>query len=411
MSLLLSLAMRNLGRNRRRTLLTALTVTLGTALLTVALSLLNGVLNSTLEKAAAIAGHVRVVDVDYARREQLMPLVENIPDVTPVVAQIEGQPRVLGVYPHIAMGVTGAREDQEIGERFALLHGAPTAYYVDVLHLDQFLEAGAMPATENEALVGKAFAAEIEAKVGDKLVVFGQTQDGSPAPVRLILAGLVDLGSATQNRQIWVSLEKAQWMADLEGGATEVLVQTDDYESAREVADSLRSLPALATFDVRSWDDRSPFREMGGLLAAIQAIAAGIIVFITGLGVLNTMLMSVLERTAEIGVMRAFGLRRWQTVVLFFVEAFVLAAIGGLGGILLGAGGVTILGRVGIHLGEGASKLSAAIPINETVYPELTPDILVTGFLLGLAMAVVGGFLPALRAARIQPIDAMRQSH
>ena len=150
---------------------------------------------------------------------------------------------------------------------------------------------------------------------------------------------------------------------------------------------------------------------MGGLLAAIQAIAAGIIVFITGLGVLNTMLMSVLERTAEIGVMRAFGLRRWQTVVLFFVEAFVLAAIGGLGGILLGAGGVTILGRVGIHLGEGASKLSAAIPINETVYPELTPDILVTGFLLGLAMAVVGGFLPALRAARIQPIDAMRQSH
>lgn len=409
MSLLLSLAIRNLGRNRRRTALTALTVTLGTALLTLALSMLNGMLGSTLEKAAGMAGHVRVVDVDYARREQLMPLAENLPDVASVLAVVEGQPHVLAAYPHIAMGVTGAREDQEIGERFALLHGAPDAYYRDVLHLDQFLSSGAMPTADNEALVGRAFAEEIEAKVGDSLIVFGQTQDGSPAPARLKIAALVDLGSTTQNRQIWVAMSKAQWMADLDGGATEVLIQTDDYERAVEVAAALRALPGLASFDVHAWEERSPYDQVGGLMGAIQTIAATIIVFITGLGVLNTMFMSVLERTAEIGVMRAFGLRRWQTVVLFFFEAFVIAAAGGLVGIAVGATAATILGRVGIHLGEGASRLPATIPINETIYPHLTPDILVTGFLLGLAMAVVGGFFPALRAAQIQPIDAMRQ--
>ncbi|MSQ02700.1 MAG: ABC transporter permease [Myxococcales bacterium] len=408
MDLLLTMALRNLGRNRRRTALTALTVALGTALLTVALSMLNGVLLPTLQKAAGQAGHVRVVDAEYARREQLMPLSENLADTAPIVAALAADPDVLAAFPHIAMGVTGCLESEEIGEKFALLHGAPTAYYTDVLHLDSSLAAGTMPTADDQVLLGRAFAEDIGAGVGSTVILLGQTQDGSPAPARLKVVGLVDLGSRTQNRQLWVSMEKARWMADLEGGATEVLAQVRDYRAADVVAARLRSQQALSGYDVHAWDERSPFDQIGGLLVTIKSVVAGIIVFITGLGVLNTMLMSVLERTGEIGVMRAFGLRRFDTVLLFFFEAIAIAGLGGLGGVALGAAGATILGRVGIHLGEGASKMPATIPINETMYPQLTADVLVTGFLLGLLMAVVGALLPSIRAARIQPVDAMR---
>lgn len=408
MPLLLSLALRNLGRNRRRTLLTVLMVGAGTALLTMALSMVNGLIFTALQRAAAQAGHVRVVDPDYARREQLFPLAENMPVTAPIVAALEGRPHVLRVVPHIAMGVSAARADQEIGEKFVLLHGAPAAYYQDVLRLQDYLAAGAMPAGEDDALLGKTFAEELGAEVGAELLVLGQTQDGSMAPARVRLAGIVDLGSGMQNRQLFVTLEKARWMADIPEGATEVLIQIDDYGRGKEVAAALRGDAALDGLTVQAWNERQPFDQIEAFFSTIRAIVATIIVFITGLGVLNTMLMSVLERTAEIGVLRAFGLRTWQTVTLFFLEAVFIAAAGGTIGVTLGGTVAGILGQVGINLGDGTSKLPAALPIHATIYPAPTPQILATAFALGLAMALVGGILPAWRAAGIAPVEAMR---
>jgi putative ABC transport system permease protein len=408
MSLLVQLAFRNLGRNRRRTALTVLTVALGTGLLTVALSMLNGILMDTLQFAAAAAGHVRVVDPGYARRDQLMPLAENLPDVEVVLAGLAGQPGVVGAYPHIAMGVTGAGEDQDIGETFSLLHGAPTAYYTEVLKLDNYLEVGRLPTADGEAALGKTFAEELGVAVGAKVIVLGQTQDGSPAPARLEVVGILDLGNKSVNRQTYVLLSQAQWLADLEGGATEVLVHTADYSSASDVAAGLRAQPALAALNVTAWDERPPFDSMGALLQAVRGIVAGIIVFITGLGVLNTMLMSVLERTNEIGVMRALGLTRMQTRAMFLVEALSISALGGIGGVSLGGTAALYLSHVGIHLGDAAAKAPAAVPIHETVYPHADFQTLAIAFLLGLAMAVVGGVIPAWRAAYIEPVEAMR---
>lgn len=408
MSLLLSMAVRNLGRNRRRTLLTALTVTLGVALLTNALSFVGGVFWGILAQVANQAGHVRVVTEKYAQREQLMPIAENLPTSEPLVTAIAAAPGVTAVFPHIALGVTGAVGDDEIGERFALLHGAPTTYYTDFLDLDGHLLSGAMPAGENDALVGRAFADEIHAKVGSEVILLGQTQDGSPSPIKVNVSGIVDLGNAQQNRQVWVSLERARWMADIPDGAVELLVFGTDYQRADALADSLTSLPALSGLSVTSWDTRPPFNGFLGFAHALHTIAAAIIVFITGLGVLNTMFMSVLERTAEVGVMRAMGLRAWQTVSLFFFEALAIGALGGLMGVALGAPVAMYMEHRGVNFGEAASKLPATIPVNEIVHPDLTWQIVVGGFLLGLAMAVVGGFLPAIRASRIQPVEAMR---
>ena len=408
MQLLLSLAWRNLGRNRRRTALTVLTVTAGTALLTLALSMVNGLIFQALARAASAAGHVRVVDPDYARREQLFPLAENLPETAALVAAAEGRPGMVAVTPHIAMGVVAARADRELGESFVLLHGAPAGFYADVLHLGDYLVAGALPATEDEAVVGKDFADQVGAEVGTELTVLGQTQDGSPSPLTLRLSGILDLGSGAQNRQLYVSLDKARWMADIPAGATEILIQLDDHDDGREAAAALRALPAFAGLQVQAWDEREPYATLASFFGAVRMIVASIIVFITGLGVLNTMLMSVLERTAEIGVLRAFGLRTWQTGTLFFVEAVAIAVLGGTVGVALGGTVASLLGHVGINLGEGASKLPASLPIHETIYPNPNPQILATAFLLGLVMALVGGILPALRAAQIQPVEAMR---
>lgn len=163
-----------------------------------------------------------------------------------------------------------------------------------------------------------------------------------------------------------------------------------------------------AGLDVKSWGQRPPFDTMRGFIAAIHFIAGAVIVFITALGVVNTMLMSVLERTAEIGVMRALGLRAWQAVSLFVVEAMGISVVGGLLGVGLGGSIAYYLSIVGVHLGSAVTKMPATIPINETIYTQLTPEILAGSFGLSLVMAIVGSFTPSLRATRIQPVEAMR---
>ncbi len=423
MSLILSMAVRNLGRNRRRTLLTALTVAIGVALLIVAMSFVGGVFWAALQKVSAMAGEVRVVTPKYAQRDQLMPLSENIADTVPVAEALRAHTDVTAIYPHIAMGITGAVGDDEIGERFALLHGGPVDYYTEHLDLDSYLASGSMPGWSGEdwttvaarpkftvyALMGKQFAEEVGATAGTEVTLTGQRQDGSPSGMRVVVSGIVDLGNSQQNRQVWVSLDAARWMAEIPGGATEVLVFGKDWEQADGLAGELRALPGLEGLDVSSWSGRPPYNGFVGFAQALHGIAGGVIVFITALGVLNTMFMSVLERTAEIGVMRAMGLRAWQAVVMFVVEALAIAGVGSAVGVALGAPVAIYLGHVGIDFGAAVDKLPPTIPINTIIRPELSWNVVVVGVILGFAMAVVGGVLPALRASGIQPVEAMRQ--
>ncbi|MES2641495.1 MAG: FtsX-like permease family protein [Myxococcota bacterium] len=405
--MLLSLALRNALRNRRRSLLTATMVMLGVASLTVAMSWLEGLFGGTVEMAANLAGHVRVVDADYAKREQLNPLHENIASSAPLEAVILTVPGVVAVYPRISMGVTATVGD-EIGEEFGLVQGAPLAFFEGPLALPGHLLEGRLLATDDEVVIGKKLVDKMGAKLGDDVVILGQTQDGSMSPAKLKLVGIVDLGNAMQNRQIFVTLEKVRYLADIPDGAVELAVYGDDRDEGAAVATRIAALPELAGMDVKSWDQRPPFDSIMGLLSTVKGVAGFAMVFITGLGVLNTMLMSVLERTGEIGVMRAMGLRRTQVVWLFVLEALGISAVGGFLGAVLGGLGGYWLQVHGVNLGSVVDKLPANVPMNSTVYGQVTPEILLSAVLLGLAMAVVGGLVPAIRASRIEPIEAMR---
>ncbi len=408
--LIFSLGLRNALRNRRRSALTALTVTLGVALLTVAMAWLTGILGDALDDAANLAGHVRIVSAEYARREQLNPLDRNLPVTAPLEAAIAALPGTVAAYPHITMGVT-ATVGEDIGERFGLVHGAPLAFYEGPLQLPQHLLSGRMLVTDNEALIGKKLVEQLGAKLGDDVILLGQTQDGSMSPAKVTLVGILDLGNAMQNRQVFLTLDKVRYMVDIPDGAVEILAYASDRGEARALAEAIAALPDLAGKDVKAWDQRPPFDGVLGILYTVQAIAAGVIVFITALGVLNTMLMSVMERTAEIGVMRAMGLRRIQVVQLFFLESVGISAVGGVAGALLGGAAAQIMHLRGINLGSVVDKLPSSMPISATVYPRLTPEILGGAVLLGLLMAVVGGVVPAYRASLIQPIEAMRSRH
>jgi ABC-type lipoprotein release transport system permease subunit len=405
---LLRLAARNTLRHRARTLLTAGMVGVGVALLIVALSWLTGIYSKMLDDATAMAGHVRIVTREYAAREELHPLYENLHDVAPLVEVLERQPGVTSVQPRIGTGVT-VTVGEEIGEVFALAVGAPEAYFTDHVKAPEQLDRGRWFQGPGELVMGHRVARQAGAVLGDEVVLLGLTQDGSLSPVKGTLTGILRGGASFFDQQVFLPLEEVQWLTDIPDGALEVLVFGERYQDAGALARRLRGLPELEGLAVQGWNERDPWAGLMQVANTMQGIIVFFIVLLAALGILNTMMMSVLERTSEIGVLRAMGLRRTGVVGLFVFEALAIAVVGGLAGLVLGFGPAWLLQSRGVRLGEDlATSLSPDLPLAATVYGQVTGGILLGGFLLGLLTAVVGTVIPAIRAASVQPDVAMR---
>jgi putative ABC transport system permease protein len=160
---------------------------------------------------------------------------------------------------------------------------------------------------------------------------------------------------------------------------------------------------------VTSWFTREPMKSFLPITQAINAFLGFLVVFITSLAIFNTMTMSVMERTSEIGVMRSMGLSRVEALRLLVTEALTIGLAGGAVGVLVGSGFARWLEVHGVTLSEKLTeRMGTAFPITNTFYAELTPGIVVAGLVLGLVIAAVGAFLPALRASSIQPVSAMQ---
>lgn len=403
---LLRLAARNSRRHRVRTALTAGMVVAGVGLLLVALSWVNGVFGNVLQEAAGLGGHVRLVAPEYAAREELFPLYANLPDVEPLAARLRALPGVAAVEPRIVTGVT-VTVSQEIGDVFALAVGGSPAYFAERLKADQKVVAGRwFSGAPGELVVGAKVAEEAHARPGDEVVLLGLTQDGSLSPIKGRLVGIVKTGSLL-DRQVLVPLDRLQWLADLPGGATELLVFADRYQRGPALAQALRAVPGLERFTVQAWSEREPLASMTGTIEGVRFFVVCAVVLLAALGIWNTMTTSVLERTREIGVLRAMGMTRAGAVWLFVVEALSIAFVGGVGGVLFGLGPALALQRWGIRIGEStAARL--ALPISEVIRAQVTPGLVLFAFGLGLLMALVGSVPAALRAASIQPVTAMR---
>lgn len=407
---LLKLAIRNASRRPLRTVLTVGMVVVGTGMLVVCLAWLEGIFGPMVTDATNAAGHVTVVSPRYLEREQLMPLYENLPETDPLVDAIAKQPGVEAVFPKISAGVT-VTVGEEIGEVFGLAIGAPRAYFTERMNADaDLVEGGRWFADDAEELVlGATVAKEAGAKMGDEAVLLGMTQDGSLSPIKGKVVGIVASGTGVLDRSVFMPLERARWMTDIPDGAIELLVYAADHEQAPALAAALKTQPALKDLAVQSWNERPPWNQMGPMIDGIWGLLVFVIVFLAALGIWNTMMMSVLERTDEIGVLRAMGLKRTGAIALFVVEALAIGVVGGLIGLALGSLPAWWLATHGIEISEQiTANMGGDFPIRTTMKAALTPGIYVGAFACGLTMALLGSLLPAIRAALITPVTAMR---
>ena len=417
MRLLVTLALRNLLRHKRRTLLTAAALVFGIAIMILGRAWQAATARAVVEPAKlSTLGHVQVFAEDAAAEEggdisfispqnnyRLIPEPQKVIDTV-----LREEPRLQAGLARLMVGALLSSGDVSMeGLLIGIDPGARAAVYPALeLREGRFFEPG-----EKGILLNRGVARKLGVGVGGTVVALGTTADGRLAGVKLTVTGvwMVRGLDAYEWGSCFTDLAAVQELLDA-GDAAGVIVfrQKDGDLPSAPVAAAVTA--ALQRNGIRarafSWEEMGgPFlggmivtRFVGGILHAVLAIIAAF-------GVLNTALMSVFERTREIGTIRAVGSRRSRVVALFLLEGLFLGVAGAVLGGLLGAALVHYFSLHGIPAFSEAQRYSYG---GDYLYTTLAGRDLVTVPATMIAVSVLAALGPALMAARMRPADALR---
>jgi putative ABC transport system permease protein len=415
--LLVTLALRNLLRHKRRTLLTAAALVFGIAIMILGDAWQKATETAVVEPAKlATLGHVQVFAEDAAADEggeisfiapqnnyRLIPGPHKVIDTV-----LREEPRLSAGIARLMVGaLLSSGEISMEGLLIGIDPRARAATYPAIeLREGRFFEPG-----EKGVLLNRGVARKLGVGVGGTVVALGTTADGRLSGVKLTVTGIwmVRGLDAYEWGACYADLASIQELLDA-GDAAGVLVfrQRDNDAPSAPVAASVTAALRRNGIRARAWT----WEEMGGPFIGgmiVTRFVGGILHLVLGViaafGVLNTALMSVFERTREVGTMRAIGSRRSRVVALFLLEGLFLGLAGALGGALLGAALVHWFSLHGIPAFSEAQRYSYG---GDYLFTALSWRPLVSVPALMVAVSVLAALGPALMAARMRPADALR---
>jgi putative ABC transport system permease protein len=317
-----------------------------------------------------------------------------------------GQPHVVGVSRRIN---TGGMVSSREGTFPVVITGIEPEREAPVGLLAGNITQGRYLAAEDTdvLLIGRALAKRLEVSVGDRITLVGRATHEQMRRRTMTIAGIYDLGLAeVEKRMVYVSLAEAQSLFDLRGQATEVVVALESVGQEPPVVAALRF--TLPGYEVHSWEEMNP--EMKQTIErdiVTMNIIGAIILLIAGVGILNLMLMAVFERTREIGILAAMGLKRRGIVVLFLLEGTLIGLLGALVGCALGGLILAYLGQVGFAWNVSSEVSEMAALLGDRIYPQVGLDLLLQRALTVAIIAALTSLYPAWQASKREPAEAL----
>lgn len=413
--LLLRLAARNVARNARRSTLTALAMVIGLALLVFSRALADGGHEDWIRGAVRLGdGHVVLESPAFARSRDLadrltpgaLAAAERAlaaPALRPLL--VAAAPRLevaaLATAAAAAVPVAAVGVDPAAEARFSTLPGKLTE--------GRFLA----PDDRGAAYVGDRLARRLGLHVGSRFVVSAQGADGQIADQLLRVVGVFRTGLPDADEGlIQVPLATArQWLGTGAAATAVALLLRDSHDVDRAAAALGAALAGRRDVAALSW--RAAMPELDSAVKLDDDgdyLMHGILFAIIGLAIVNTMLMSVLNRSREFGILRALGLTRGQTGAIVFGEGLLLTAASGLVGLALGAGATWLLFRHGLDysaLMKGNITMAGAV-ISPIIVPILGPAQLLQSLAYIAAVGVLAALYPAYRATKLDLVEAMK---
>ena len=400
----LKIAFRNIFRQKRRTVLTALAMIVGFALSSVFIGWSDGAYSDIIAMFTQNRiGHIQVHQQDYLDKPSLYKTMNDYMSIGQTIGSVKG---VEAWTPRVYSAGLGS-----VGEKSTTVQiiGIDVAREIKATRFDKKIvdgrEISAQPA--REAVLGKGLARILAATVGDEIVIVSQGADGSIANELYEIVGVAESGDDITDRMAcYLHIGDAQELLVLEGRSHEIVVIVSNINRVLKITAAIEADLDDSTLDVAPWQEvaKSFYRAMQADQQG-DAIGRIIIMLIVAIGVLNTVLMSVLERTSEYGVLKAIGTKPRQIFWLVICEVLIIA----LGSIVVGAGlGASINYLLSIYGITMPQEFTYGGIKFQTMYAEVNVRSLIIPAITVVLSAGIVSIFPALKAARILPARAMR---
>ena len=403
----IKLAWRNLWRNWRRTAIAVVAIVLGLILLVFMAGTIEGSDQAIFGNMVRFYGGNLQIHADgYGERANTLPMlpVENDAEV---VETVLAHADVVAVARRIN---TGGMVSSREGTFPVRITGIDPDAETEISIVSENVKSGRylMTGETDAVLIGKGLADLLDVGVGDAVTLVGRRKNEEMRQRTMTVVGIYSLGlSEAEKGSVFITLSEAQMLYNLRDQVTEISIILESVGQEAAVNADLQA--ALPGYEIDAWDTLQPeMRQIMDVKAQVTEAFSLIVLLIASVGVLNLMLMAAFERTREMGVLAALGMKGRQLMGLFLLEGAMIGVMGSVLGCLLGWLVVQATAANGIEFVQDTEGLGDLVALmGTTIYPTVS-----LGFILGRGAAVAGiatlaSLYPAWQASRQEPSDAL----
>jgi putative ABC transport system permease protein len=410
----IKLAWRNIWRNWRRTILTSLAVAFGMISIIFTYSYIEGVSESIYRTLIETElGHVKIVSREFLRLERVMPREQLVYNALSIEDGISSLPGISAMTERIKFRLILSSEDENEPSLGVGINPEQEKNFFDLR--EHLIEGSYLEGSSAGMLIGDGLARKLGVSIGDEILAVTTDINYSTYALTFTVDGIFKTGFTFMDKNfIYIPVEKAQEMLDCYGAVHEILLLLEDPETAREISSGILTFleenGLEDTITAVAWLDSFFITYLPFANIAISSILL-IIMVISALVILNTMLMAVVERTHEIGVIKSMGMRNGGVVALILVEATYIGLLGVFIGGLIGSGLSLLAQNTGLNFTRMMEKMEFEIAFfSPIIYPKFTLGILLGAAVFCLATTLFAAIYPARKASRMEPVEALRTS-
>ncbi len=349
-------------------------------------------------------GHIQIHNPAFINDKKIGDLIPDPDSVMDVVKKTTG---VTGVVHHtIAIGLASSSTNSY----GVMINGVNSKQESSVLNLPhkvvegKFLEG----ISRYPVVIGKVLANRLNVHLHSKIVLTFQDTTGNITASAFRIAGIYETTNRTYDESnVFVRASDLNALIGTTGLVNEIVIKVDDPANAQHITDELA--PKFPNLKVQSWQQVAPeIQFLNDSMNLSIYIFMGILILALALGIINTMLMAIMERTRELGMLMAVGMSKNRLFSMIVGETFFLSFVGAPIGIFLSWITISLTGHFGINLGF-LSKGLTQFGYGYMIYPSLHPSYYLTITLMMMIAALLASIYPAWKALRLKPIQAIRK--
>jgi ABC-type lipoprotein release transport system permease subunit len=326
--------------------------------------------------------------------EAVVRVAQALPDVQAVAQRINTAGIVINRGTSVPVAITAIQPDVE----------APISLQAESLSQGRFLQSD-----DGDAIyIGKALAERLQVGVGDNVTLLGRSKNETMRQHNFTVVGIYDLGVPDAEKgTVFIPLADAQTLYNLRNQVTEVPIFLKQIGSEEAVMTVLQT--QLPNYEIDSWQTlKGELKDTLNTKLAYTSFIGIVVIVIASIGILNLMLMAVFERTREMGVLAALGMKGRQIMGLFLLEGSLIGVVGAVIGCGLGLAVIALIGSVGIDFSKLTTGMGeVGVLMSGKLYPVMTAPDLISRAIIVVVIAAIASLYPAWQASRKEPSQAL----